>query len=173
MDDTMSASVLSDAAPAVPGHYHIHLRLSAYLPKILVADTIEGPDAAQLQSIADHLADHLGRRKAYSEPALTAIQIAKSLGTNTTYLSRAVRLGFHLTLRELLNHVRIAVVLEKLQPGIMPDNTIEGIAREAGYAERSTFYRAFREITGMTPGDYIDMADPARTEPADATSKEG
>lgn len=173
MDDTMSASVLNDAAQAVPELSRIHVRLSAYLPHILEADTIEGPDAAQLQVIAQRLADLLGRKRAYTEPALTAIQLAKSLGTNTTYLSRAVRLGFHLTLRELLNHVRIAVVLERLQSGMKPDNTIEGIAREAGYAERSTFYRAFREITGMTPGAYIDMTDPARTESADVSMKEG
>jgi AraC-like DNA-binding protein len=164
MDDTMSASVLRDAAPAVPELSRIHVHLSAYLPHLLEPDIIEGPDAAQLQAIAQRIADHLGRKRAYSEPSLTAMHIAKALGTNTTYLSRAVRKGFHLTLRELLNHIRIAVVLERLQRGTRPSNTIEGIAREAGYAERSTFYRAFREITGMTPGAYIGMTMPVRTE---------
>lgn len=173
MDDTMSASVLRDAAPAVPELSRIHVCLSAYLPHLLEPDIIESPDAAQLQAIAQRMADYLGRERAYSEPSLTAMQIAKALGTNTTYLSRAVRKGFHLTLRELLNHVRIAMVIERLQSGTRPANTIEGIAREAGYAERSTFYRAFREITGMTPGDYLDLAKPDRTGHAAISEKAG
>ena len=35
-----------------------------------------------------------------------------------------------------------------------PDITIQGIAELLGFAEPSTFHRAFKKWTGMTPGDY-------------------
>jgi AraC-like DNA-binding protein len=34
--------------------------------------------------------------------------------------------------------------------------SIEGIASEVGYQSRSTFYREFRQVTGMTPKEYIE-----------------
>lgn len=35
-----------------------------------------------------------------------------------------------------------------------PDISIQGIAEMLGFAEPSTFHRAFKKWTGMTPGDY-------------------
>lgn len=35
-----------------------------------------------------------------------------------------------------------------------PDITIQGISEKLGFAEPSTFHRAFKKWTGMTPGDY-------------------
>jgi AraC-like DNA-binding protein len=37
-----------------------------------------------------------------------------------------------------------------------PENGIESVAEQSGFNSRSSYYRAFKSITGLTPGKYFE-----------------
>lgn len=131
-------------------------QLAAYHPDLLAAPVLTGPDAQVLQPIVESLVRLLREGRGYVDPTLSSVRLAAVLETNTTYLSRAVNAAFGTGIRDLLNRVRIAAVFAELGTERMNDITIDGLATEAGYANRSTFYRAFRSILGGAPGEFID-----------------
>lgn len=131
-------------------------RLAAYHPDALGSPVLEGPDALILQPVVDRLVRFLRDGRGYADPTLSSVRLAAILETNTTYLSRAVNAAFGTGIRDLLNRVRIAAVFAELGTERLNDITIDSLATEAGYANRSTFYRAFRSILGGAPGEFID-----------------
>ena len=63
---------------------------------------------------------------------------------------------------DYVNHLRAeyAVKLMKEKPLL----SIEAIAEESGFSSRSTFYRAFYKVFGMTPTQYVKANDASATE---------
>ncbi len=92
----------------------------------------------------------------YRKHNLSIRELAEILETNTTYLSTIINQRFELPFKALLNKYRVneaRIILETKQYAHL---TIEGIAEKVGYHSRSTFYNAFKEITGLTPTQYMN-----------------
>jgi len=92
----------------------------------------------------------------YRRHNLSIRELAEILETNTTYLSAVINQRFELPFKALLNKYRVneaRIILETKQYANL---TIEGIAEKVGYHSRSTFYNAFKEITGLTPTQYMN-----------------
>jgi len=51
----------------------------------------------------------------------------------------------------LKNQFRCDIAMNLLK---LPELTIEEISEKVGFSEQSTFYRAFKKWTGITPGEY-------------------
>jgi AraC-like DNA-binding protein len=49
-----------------------------------------------------------------------------------------------------------------IQNGGTQTKTLEAIGLESGFSTRGTFITTFREVTGMTPGDYLRMVEAAK-----------
>jgi AraC-like DNA-binding protein len=58
------------------------------------------------------------------------------------------------TFTSLLRQVRVENMRRALRDS--PDRPLAVIARDCGFAGEAQMYRAFREVTGMTPGAYRD-----------------
>lgn len=57
---------------------------------------------------------------------------------------------------EWRNALKIAHACQLLKGGTAQTLTIEAIALASGFSSRVTFYRAFKQETGMTPSEYMD-----------------
>jgi len=88
----------------------------------------------------------------WREPDLSAATLARRLGTNTAYLSRAFNEGLGLNFAETINGMRAEAVAARLQAGERL-NLLE-IAFEAGFSSKASFNRAFRAAYGMSPSAY-------------------
>ncbi|MEM6318074.1 MAG: helix-turn-helix domain-containing protein [Bacteroidota bacterium] len=55
---------------------------------------------------------------------------------------------------DFINRYRVQEVQAKLVDSKFDHYTILGIAQEAGFNAKSTFYTAFKKVTGMTPSAY-------------------
>lgn len=100
------------------------------------------------------LGDLYARRVAdqgwWREPDLDLADLARRLGTNTLYLSRALNEGLGQSFSEFLNRQRIKAAQERLAG----DDAILSIAEDVGFGSKASFNRAFQAYVGCTPSQY-------------------
>lgn len=92
-------------------------------------------------------------QKLFTDPSLTVASVADRLGTNRTYLSKAINESTGKTFTQIVNDYRIreAIVLISDLKANLP---LKQIAAEVGFNSISTFYVTFQASTGMTPARY-------------------
>ena len=92
----------------------------------------------------------------YLDPKLSLLQLASRLGTNRTYLSNYFNAVKNTTFYDYVNALRI----EKESVPMMqehPEYALDYVAQQSGFNSLSTFRRAFRKYTGMTPGGFLSQ----------------
>lgn len=80
-------------------------------------------------------------------------RLARQLGTNTAYLSRAFNEGLGLSFNDAINRLRVAEVERQLADPAVGDDLL-AIAFVAGFSSKTSFNRVFKARTGMTPSQY-------------------
>jgi AraC-like DNA-binding protein len=88
----------------------------------------------------------------WREPDLALADVARRVGTNTTYLSRAINEGLGFNFNELINRMRAEEVARLIDAAAAPN--FMQLALEAGFSSKATFNRAFRAAYGISPRDY-------------------
>ncbi|MBC7505039.1 MAG: helix-turn-helix domain-containing protein [Sandarakinorhabdus sp.] len=85
----------------------------------------------------------------WRNPELTLAVLARALGTNTAYLSRALGAASGENFNMAINRRRVAEVQRLLAAGDMRD--LMTLAFEAGFNSKASFNRAFADLAGMSP----------------------
>jgi AraC-like DNA-binding protein len=118
-------------------------------------------DEAVLE-LSKQIHEEVKTKKLYEDPELSLAQLAAKLGSNAGIVSRAINQGFRLNFNDFINRFRIEAVREAIQAGKYREQTILGLAFDAGFNSKATFNRAFKKFTGMNPKDFIAerSADP-------------
>ncbi len=86
------------------------------------------------------------------DPDLSLARLAQSLGTNTSYLSRALNEGLGLSFSAFINGLRCETVAEALLEA--PEANLLDLALDAGFSSKATFNRAFQARFGMSPSAF-------------------
>ena len=77
-------------------------------------------------------------------------------GISKNKLSYIINNTYKLNFNQLLNKKRIEKVIRKLNTDKQWDNlSMAGIGQMVGFKSRTTFTKAFKDNTGMTPSKYI------------------
>lgn len=95
--------------------------------------------------------------RAYEDPELSLMQMAKQLKTNASILSKAINQGFDKNFNDFINQYRIEAVQEKLHAGEQKIQTLLGIAYDCGFNSKATFNRAFKKATGQSPKEWVQQ----------------
>ena len=69
-------------------------------------------------------------------------------------MSQAINAGLQTTFFDYVNHRRVDEALRLIQLDAGPHRAMLDIALAVGFNSTSTFYSAFRKVTGVTPGAY-------------------
>jgi AraC-like DNA-binding protein len=94
--------------------------------------------------IVSHVAEH------FQEP-LTLTSLAKQLNVSKFYLSRAFSAKLNTSFNRYINYIRANYALTLIQS---TNYTLTRISADSGFESQRTFNRAFKEIFGLTPGEY-------------------
>ncbi len=98
------------------------------------------------------LSDVLNTKEAYRNPDLKLGDLARLLNISSHQLSQLLNDNLHKSFSNYLNEFRIRKACELIASDA--DLKIEAIGYEVGYSSKSTFFAAFRKITGTTPSLY-------------------
>lgn len=91
--------------------------------------------------------------KLFTDPSITVGAVAERLGSNRTYLSKAINESTGKTFTQVVNEYRIreAVALISDLDANIP---LKQVCADVGFNSLSTFYTSFQAGTGMTPASY-------------------
>ncbi|MCX8534640.1 helix-turn-helix domain-containing protein [Chryseobacterium luquanense] len=96
------------------------------------------------------------RKKGFVKKGLTQQELAKSWGTNTTYLSQVVNEFKGKNFNSYLNEMRIKYITTELYHNSrLLDYTIEGLSEKCGMSSRQNFSDIFTEINGVRPAYFL------------------
>lgn len=89
------------------------------------------------------------------DPEFSLDRLCEILDSNTSYVSRAINIGFGKPFKTLLSERRVFEACCLIDNDSSGKNfSIEGIGLHVGYKSRVTFTRAFKSVTGLTPSAY-------------------
>jgi len=95
--------------------------------------------------------------KLYLSPELDQKYIVKRLNTNKRYIYESVRVHGDHNLKGLVNRLRIneakRIIQERLQA--KEDINLPEVYLSSGFTSKTSFYRTFKSVTGLPPGDYV------------------
>ncbi|RZM77043.1 hypothetical protein C3B51_16800 [Pseudoalteromonas rubra] len=113
----------------------------------------------QHSALSDEQATRIARKihtavvteELYLEPDLTLYKLADYLKVSANYVSQTLNQTLGQSFFDYVNKARIDAAAELLLAG---EKTVLDIAMAVGFNARSSFYKAFKTHTGMTPGEY-------------------
>jgi AraC-like DNA-binding protein len=91
----------------------------------------------------------------YQDAELSLPQLAQKLHINIPLLSKIINKGFGQNFNDFINQYRIKAVIACLLAGKHKTHTLLGIAYECGFNSKTTFNRAFKKHTSLSPQEYI------------------
>ncbi len=132
-------------------------------PKVLNASYsgYEAPEGEALREETARLKEVVEGEKLYLDPGLSRKQLAVRMDCSEVHISAVIGEGLGTTFYGYINRLRAEEARRMIDENRLESFTVEGLTREAGFKSKSTFYKAFREQTGMTPSDYADRNQPS------------
>lgn len=92
----------------------------------------------------------------YLNPELTLNDLAKACKSNRSYISKTIKSYSNQNFCTFVNRFRIEKAKSLLQE--QPEYTQESIASLSGFKSTATFYRIFKNYTGLPPRKYMSLA---------------
>ena len=121
------------------------------------SSTIKEPsESIDLDLWKSKISAHFSNQKLYTNPTLTLADIAEQLSTNRSLVSSVINQEFNMNFNDFVNEKRTEAVIEKLKDKEHESSTLLGIALDCGFNSKTTFNRAFKKHTGLTPKQFID-----------------
>lgn len=129
---------------------------AALIVRLMLHELVETPAAPTFLPLPEST---LGRRVAdlaLADPqgSLDAAGLARRAGTSGRNISRLFPAETGLTYKTWRQRARIVNAIDRLSAGL----SIAQTAGHAGFASTSAFSVAFRQVTGMTPGQFLKLA---------------
>ena len=115
-------------------------------------------DTEILNDIKEKLEQKVSNEKIFLNADLTISGLAEMLGTNRTYLSKAIVKGYNMNFVSYVNELRIKEAIRFISYGEHFNLNIDGIAQKAGFNNRVSFTKAFQKFTGVSPSFFIKNA---------------
>lgn len=109
-----------------------------------------GIDKKSLESLV-HIVES---QRLYLDQELSIQSLSVKTGFTRHEISELINKGLGKNFNEFINHYRIEEVKRKLLDEKFSHLSIAGIGEEAGFKSKSTFNLSFKQLTGMTPGQF-------------------
>ena len=100
------------------------------------------------------LEDLCVNERIYLDPTLDRVQVAEMLGISPNYISQIVNTITGDNFSTYVNRYRIEAVKAMITDAEFDNYSLLAIGLEAGFSSKTTFYTAFKKLTGMTPNRY-------------------
>lgn len=104
--------------------------------------------------LIEQLDDYLISSACYTQTHLTIVDVAKSIDVHPKRISSTINSVRNQNFNTYINHFRIDKAIALLESNVSSDLSIEGIGNEVGFHSKSSFYSAFKKVTGITPTKY-------------------
>ncbi len=130
---------------------HVQEYIMEFAKQAGLLNTEEKPSFNDINTYAEHMMFIEDYVKNHCGEQLSAIQLCKLLKITPQHLCRIVRASTGMRTMEYVNSIRISKSKELLGRSEM---TASDISSLCGFENENYFYRVFKKMTGITPGEY-------------------
>ena len=113
---------------------------------------LDQKEVLQIKELVDTFFEE---KKGYRQAELSLSVLANEIDTTTNKLSWVLNNTYKKSFYELVNRYRVDEFIERIKENKHKEFTVVSIALDVGFKSKSTFYKAFKEITNFTPTEYI------------------
>ena len=110
-------------------------------------------DLKSMDLVHEELYEQFNIHKIWKRSDLTVEMLAKEIGTNKTYIQKCIKAATGYNCTEYINRERINHIMKELKAN--PDQDLKKVLAECGYSSRTTAWRNFKKITGLTLTEYV------------------
>lgn len=140
-------------AVAFKGNYQLEISEEILYPAE-EEKVIEEPQNKHSELLKQQLLSKFENEKIYRSRDLRITSISEELKTNRTYISRLINDEFGMNFNEFVNKYRVGEAKRLLLGEESTTYTMEYISEEAGFGSVASFTRVFKEMEGLTPGQF-------------------
>jgi len=90
----------------------------------------------------------------FRDEKLTLQKLAGHLDMTVNELSYLINAGFGMNFNDFINELRIEDFKDRLTAPLHRQYTLLGLAYQAGFSSKASFYRAFKKATRQTPAEF-------------------
>lgn len=122
-------------------------------------------DIDQLQEVFQKVEKSMVDDKIFLRKNLKISELAEEVHQNEKMVSRAINHFSSGNFNSMINNFRVEKAEEMISSGEFEHYTIEAIADESGFANKVSFYHAFKGRFGMSPKEYWALKQSANQRP--------
>lgn len=121
--------------------------------RLETAPAPEDQDISATEALMEKIHQQMEVQQIFRSKGLTVADLAESVGSNRTYVSACINNEAGQSFSDYVNKWRIDYAMKLLKSD--PTLTIAEVADKAGFTDRTTFYRSFKKISGMSPTEWL------------------
>ncbi|NVJ96716.1 MAG: AraC family transcriptional regulator [Alphaproteobacteria bacterium] len=111
-------------------------------------------DKEKSKALKEDFEAYMAKEKPYLEGTLRMPDVAAKLGTSPHYLSQMINQELNDSFLAVVNRYRVEEVIHLMRDPARQKDTNLTLAFEAGFNNKNSFNRSFREFTGKTPSAF-------------------
>ncbi|MBD2769864.1 helix-turn-helix transcriptional regulator [Hymenobacter sp. BT664] len=108
-----------------------------------------------IHGLMERLAGHMAHAKPHLDSDLSLTALAEQVQLNPNHLSQVLNEGFGESFYKFVNRHRVEQSKHLLRDPAFAHYSMLGIAYQAGFSAKSTFYKAFKEAVGCSPSEFM------------------
>lgn len=114
----------------------------------------ELPNTEREEGVFQKIDQYIRENQRYLDPNLSLEKLAEELAVSTSSLSRIINTYSKQNFSDYINSLRVSDAKKFLRNDEFSSYTVVAIGLECGFNSKSTFYSAFKKLTGTTPTFY-------------------
>ncbi len=111
------------------------------------------PDS-KISELLEELLSYMEHEKPYLNAKLSIGNIAAKLGCTEQELSQLLNSHMNVNYANFINVYRVKEIKSRLNQENLSRYTLNTLSEQCGFSSKTTFYRVFKDVTGMTPLEY-------------------
>lgn len=108
----------------------------------------------KVSGILDSLLSYMEHDKPYLNAKLSISDVASKLNCTETELSQLLNSHMGMNFANFINVYRVNEIKNRLNQENLSKYTLKALSEQCGFSSKTTFYRVFKNVTGMTPLEY-------------------
>ena len=106
--------------------------------------------------IAQQILEYIKTEKPFVDPSFSISDISFALKIPQNHVSYCIHEILNTRFPKLKSELRVQYAIDLLESNSKEVLTIEAIGEKSGFKTRSNFYTTFKDLTGVTPSEYIE-----------------
>ena len=105
--------------------------------------------------IIGKLGECMKKNKLYLNPDLKLQDVAKAVECSTGELSQVLNVFMSTNFTDFVNKYRVDEFIKRVQDKSASKYTLVSLSEQCGFSSRTSFFRSFKKLKGMSPAEYI------------------